>query len=155
MSTSVNAQPDSTTEQTGSITTAEPIINVEPETAAKPTESESSPSNMDRSTYTGMAISATSNVATTASNAAAGVKDNVFSMFGGGAKKDKKEEDDTQQDRSGSSKAQKDAHAEDDEVDPHAQALGIALTHYMAGSTSRVRRRPLRARCTLDREGRN
>lgn len=86
-------------------------------TSTKTFDPESSQTGKDQSTYTGMATSAVSNVATTASTAAAGVKDNVFSMFGGGAKKDKKDEDDTKdQDRSGSSKAQKDAGAEDDEV---------------------------------------
>lgn len=41
-----------------------------------------------------------------ATEAAAAVKDNVFSMFGGGPKKEKKEETDDVNDRSGSSKAQ-------------------------------------------------
>ena len=61
------------------------------------------------STLTEMA----STVASTATSAAAGVKDNVFSMFGGGAKKEKKEdpEDDPEQ-ASGSSKAKKDPEAE-------------------------------------------
>lgn len=39
-----------------------------------------------------------------ASNAAAGVKDNVFAMFGGGAKKEKREEKDDADEPSGSSK---------------------------------------------------
>lgn len=46
----------------------------------------------------------------TASNAAAGVKDSVFSMFGGGPKKEKKDDEDDKDDKdepSGSSKAQK------------------------------------------------
>jgi Ran-binding protein 1 len=42
--------------------------------------------------------------------AASTVSDNVFSMFGGGAKKEVKE-DDEEQDRSGSSKAQKEKEA--------------------------------------------
>lgn len=58
--------------------------------------------------YTEMA----SNAAGSATNAAAGVKDSVFSMFGGGAKKEKKEEPEGEtEDRSGSSKAKKDAEA--------------------------------------------
>ena len=58
--------------------------------------------------YTEMA----SNAAESATTAAAGVKDSVFSMFGGGAKKEKKEEPDAEtEDRSGSSKAKKDAEA--------------------------------------------
>ena len=60
--------------------------------------------------YTEMA----SNAAGSATTAAAGVKDSVFSMFGGGAKKEKKEEPDAEtEDRSGSSKAKKDAEAAD------------------------------------------
>ena len=48
-----------------------------------------------------------------ATSAAAGVKDNMFSMFGGGAKKEKKEETpDDPEEASGSSKAKKDADAE-------------------------------------------
>lgn len=59
-------------------------------------------------TYTGMAQSA----AASATAAAAGVKDNVFSMFGGGAKKEKKEEPaDDPSEPSGSSKAKRDAEA--------------------------------------------
>ena len=62
--------------------------------------------------YTEMASSA----AGSATTAAAGVKDSVFSMFGGGAKKEKKEEPQGEtEDRSGSSKAKKDAEAADAE----------------------------------------
>ncbi|CAF9908456.1 single stranded nucleic acid binding protein [Imshaugia aleurites] len=58
--------------------------------------------------YTEMAT----NAAGSATTAAAGVKDSVFSMFGGGAKKEKKEEPEGEtEDRSGSSKAKKDAEA--------------------------------------------
>ena len=61
-------------------------------------------------TYTEMAT----NAAGSATTAAAGVKDSVFSMFGGGAKKEKKEEPEGEtEDRSGSSKAKKDAEAAD------------------------------------------
>jgi len=49
-----------------------------------------------------------------ATNAATGVKDSVFSMFGGGAKKEKKEEKDDVDEPSGSSKATKAAAAADD-----------------------------------------
>jgi Ran-binding protein 1 len=48
-----------------------------------------------------------------ATEAAAAVKDNVFSMFGGGPKKEKKEEADDVNDRSGSSKAQAGAQEEE------------------------------------------
>jgi Ran-binding protein 1 len=42
-----------------------------------------------------------------AANAASGVKDSVFSMFGGGAKKEKKVEEDDADEPSGSSKNKK------------------------------------------------
>ena len=58
-----------------------------------------------------MASNAASGVAGTATNAAAGVKDSVFSMFGGGARKERAPETEEDQDRSGSSKAKKDAEA--------------------------------------------
>ena len=60
-----------------------------------------------------------------ATSAASGVKDNVFSMFGGGAKKEKKEEpeDDTNE-PSGSSKAKKDA-----EADAEVKSRPLARTH--------------------------
>lgn len=75
----------------------------------------------DDTTYTGMATSAATSAAGTASNAAVGVKDSVFSMFGGGAKKEKKEDVETgEEDRSGSAKAKKDAEAADkDEGEEH------------------------------------
>ncbi len=61
-----------------------------------------------KTTYTEMAQSAT----TSASSAAAGVKDSVFSMFGGGAKKEKREEpEDAAAETSGSSKSKRDAEA--------------------------------------------
>jgi len=69
-------------------------------------------------TYTEMASSAAGTAASTASaaantagSAAVGVKDTMFSMFGGGAKKEKKEDEDENEDRSGSAKAKKDAEA--------------------------------------------
>lgn len=109
MSTSVEPKPESSVEQTTA------TASKEPDTAAQSTSSsEVAPANTEQSTYAGTATSAAVNAATTASNAAAGVKDSVFSMFGGGAKKDKVEEDEAQ-DRSGSSKAQKDAEGGDDE----------------------------------------
>lgn len=53
-------------------------------------------------------------LAAKASDAATGVKENVFSMFGGGPKKEKKVEEDDEDEPSGSSK--KKAAAGDDEV---------------------------------------
>ncbi|KAL8694476.1 MAG: hypothetical protein Q9218_000889 [Villophora microphyllina] len=70
--------------------------------------SEAAPTSEAKPTYTEMAQSA----ATSATTAAAGVKDNVFSMFGGGAKKEKKEEAvDDAAETSGSAKAKRDAEA--------------------------------------------
>jgi len=67
-----------------------------------------------KQTYTEMASSA----AGSATAAAAGVKDSVFSMFGGGAAKEKKvepEDDAAKDEPSGSAKATKDKEAEDEE----------------------------------------
>ena len=66
-------------------------------------------------TYTDMASNAATAAATTATAAATGVKDSVFSMFGGGAKKETPvQDDDAANDRSGSAKAMKEK--EDDDV---------------------------------------
>lgn len=66
---------------------------------------------------TSSVVGMASNAASSASAAALGVKDSVFSMFGGGAKKEKKveeEDEDAKNEPSGSSKAQKaDADAEE------------------------------------------
>ena len=80
------------------------------ESTEQPQEAHHEPvADKGKSTITELASSA----ATTATNAALGVKDNVFSMFGGGAKKEKKEEvADDPEDRSGSAKAQKESKAE-------------------------------------------
>lgn len=66
--------------------------------------------------------SAANSAAETATATATGVKDSVFSMFGGGAKKEKKVEEDDTTEASGSAKAKKD---EDDEV-------GKLLANYYA-----------------------
>jgi Ran-binding protein 1 len=72
-------------------------------------------SNADKSyqTLTEQATSAATAAASTVTEAASGVADNVFSMFGGGAKKEKKDEDEDRGDNSGSAKAQKAAAAEE------------------------------------------
>lgn len=75
--------------------------------------------NFVSQTLTEQATSAATTAATSVSSAAAGVKDNVFSMFGGGAKKEKVEDED-RGDNSGSAKAQKEAAAsENPEVCQH------------------------------------
>ncbi|KAL9606808.1 MAG: hypothetical protein Q9179_000016 [Wetmoreana sp. 5 TL-2023] len=81
----------------------------EPAIAPKDTsEAVSTSEENHKTSYTEMAQSA----ATSATAAAAGVKDNVFSMFGGGAKKEKKEEpEDAAAEASGSAKAKRDAEA--------------------------------------------
>jgi Ran-binding protein 1 len=77
-------------------------------------DSKEAPATDEKSTtVTETASAAAANVANTATAAATGVKDQVFSMFGGGAKKEKKEEEDDKDEPSGSSKVKKDA---DDDV---------------------------------------
>ena len=104
-----------TTEESKTDLSTESKTTTEPKATEKATATvdapENSKANTEQSTYSGLASAATSS----ATNAAVGVKDSVFSMFGGGAKKDKREDDETQ-DRSGSSKAQKEAEGEDEEV---------------------------------------
>ena len=70
-------------------------------------------SSTEKPTYTELATHAASTAASGATAVAAGVKDNVFSMFGGGGKKEKKDEAEGGADEpSGSSKAKKDAEGE-------------------------------------------
>ena len=104
--------------------------------------SESKPAST--STYTDMA----SNAASSVTSAATGMKDNVFSMFGGGQKKERKPDpEDDVDEPSGSSKAKKDA--EDDvsnssEPFPH----NASLTQYLKlGRGSRIPRSPFRTCC--------
>lgn len=81
----------------------------EPTSTENPQEAHPEPvAEKGKSSITELASSA----ATTATTAALGMKDNVFSMFGGGAKKEKKEPTDDPEEASGSAKAQKEAGAE-------------------------------------------
>lgn len=85
------------TEPKISKTETELVTNPKDTSKAEEAKSEAPPSYTEAAT-------------TAASNAAAGVKDSVFSMFGGGAKKEKKAdegEDDAKDEPSGSAKAQK------------------------------------------------
>lgn len=93
--------------------TEEPPSNTAPTTEPKTEETSTTATDNDApaSSYTEMATNAASGVAGTATTAAAGMKDSVFSMFGGGAKKEKAPEEAGETDRSGSSKAHKDAEA--------------------------------------------
>lgn len=75
----------------------------------QPSTNDESAAEKSKNTYTEMAASA----ANSATSAAFGMKDNVFSMFGGGAKKEKKEEPGNDpEELSGSSKVQKEAEVE-------------------------------------------
>ena len=87
--------------------------------AASKTEESGQPA-----TYTEMASNAASNAASTAGTAAVGVKDSVFSMFGGGAKKEKKDDEGEEEDRSGSSKAMKDKEVEKEKAAEHEYGEG-------------------------------
>ncbi|KAK5456153.1 Ran GTPase binding protein Sbp1 [Exophiala xenobiotica] len=77
--------------------------------------SEAPASETKSSTVAETAANAATSAANTASAAATGVKDSVFSMFGGGAKKERKVEDDegAKDEPSGSSKAKKEDEDED------------------------------------------
>ncbi|KAL8768904.1 MAG: hypothetical protein Q9209_004959 [Squamulea sp. 1 TL-2023] len=109
MSSNLDTKSDSKEEQASSTETTTNQAGKESATTIQaphdaPVTSEEKP----KATYTEMAQSAT----TSASSAAAGVKDSVFSMFGGGAKKEKREEpEDAAAETSGSSKAKRDAEA--------------------------------------------
>jgi Ran-binding protein 1 len=101
----------------------EPRLEEETETklATEPhssnAESHEPPSTEGEQTYTEMATSAATSAAATATAAATGVKDSVFSMFGGGGAKEKrveKEDDAAKNEPSGSSKAVKEKEAEED-----------------------------------------
>lgn len=100
----ITEQPDSSKPDQHSKSTEEEFKSTEQsqETHHEPV------ADKGKSTITGLASSA----ATTATSAALGMKDNVFSMFGGGAKKEKKEIVDDPEERSGSAKAQKESKAE-------------------------------------------
>ncbi|KAI4279306.1 MAG: hypothetical protein LQ337_000337 [Flavoplaca oasis] len=87
--------------------------------AQAPQDASTTSEEKPKTTYTEMAQSAT----TSASSAAAGVKDSVFSMFGGGAKKEKKEKpEDAAAETSGSSKSKRDAEAA--EADKEGEEAG-------------------------------
>lgn len=112
MSATTDAKLDPTEEHTTSSEPSSAQHETDTTTQANGTEEDKT-----KHTYTDMATSAATSAATTATAAAAGVKDNVFSMFGGGAKKEKREEPDELEDRSGSSKAKKDAEAAEAEAE--------------------------------------
>ncbi|KAI9875369.1 MAG: hypothetical protein M1830_008572 [Pleopsidium flavum] len=117
MSTNADTKLESSAEQAAS---AEPKIaqtDTDPGTNPKDTHGESKSegtSASEKPTYTEIATHA----ASSATAVAAGVKDNVFSMFGGGAKKEKRDDaEDVVDEPSGSSKAKKDAEGEEEAPD--------------------------------------
>lgn len=80
-------------------------------------------------TYTEAAANAATSAASTATAAASGVKDSVFSMFGGGAKKERKaDEDDDANEPSGSSKAKKDGDEVRDTALPRSTFTDMVLS---------------------------
>lgn len=99
--------------------------NPDTSTKEEPTTNDEKPA-----TYTDMASNAASTVASSATTAATGVKDSVFSMFGGGEKKETKVEDDAVNDRSGSAKAQKEK--EDEEVGYNYSVFTLGSAHLNA-----------------------
>lgn len=124
MSANAETKQDPSVEQAAS---SEPTA-ASPE--GKDSESQTQASHVEqtpekgKSTYTEIASSA----ATFGTTAAIGVKNEVFSMFGGGAKKEKKVErdDDDNAEASGSSKAQKAAEGEaEGEVSKPVQRSGL------------------------------
>ena len=92
-------------------------------------QTDSTPSkDGQQATYAGMATSAAGTAAETATNAAVGVKDTMFSMFGGGAKKEaKKEVDEGEVDRSGSAKAVIEKEKESEAREGGEEAEGVSL----------------------------
>ena len=88
-----------------------------------------------KSSYTEMATSA----ANSATSAAVGVKDNVFSMFGGGAKKEKKEDPaDDPTEPSGSSKAKREAEAAEAEKEGEGGEVSAAYVTSKLDSRTRM-----------------
>lgn len=108
MSSTTDAKVDPKEEQVPSTETNQPQQADGLAASKDPQQASTASEEKPKATYTEMAQSA----ATSATSAASGVKDNVFSMFGGGAKKEKKEElVDDPSEPSGSSRAKRDADA--------------------------------------------
>ncbi len=108
---SSDAKQDPPAEQPGS---SEPVLDSklkqeEPTSAEPAQDAHNEPvAEKGKSSISELASSA----ASSATTAALGMKDNVFSMFGGGAKKEKKEPEDDVDEASGSAKAKKESEAE-------------------------------------------
>ncbi|KAL8658664.1 MAG: hypothetical protein Q9226_000834 [Calogaya cf. arnoldii] len=108
MSSNIDTKLDSKKEQVPSAESTTQAGNESTTNAQASQDTSVTSGEKPKTTYTEMAQSAT----TSASSAAAGVKDSVFSMFGGGAKKEKREDpEDAAAETSGSSKSKRDAEA--------------------------------------------
>jgi Ran-binding protein 1 len=103
----VDPPTETTTESEPKISSAEADSTTQPKTEDTEVMTEDTEAKTEdageKPTYTAMAT----NVASTGMAAATGVKDSVFSMFGGGEKKEKKDEPE-EDEPSGSTKAKKD-----------------------------------------------
>ena len=108
------------------------IAETETKLATNPAdhEAETSSATDGKQSYSDMA----SNAAGSATAAAVGVKDSVFSMFGGGGVKEKKVEqphDNEQDERSGSAKATKEKEAEE-EVGSQALFFVLCIVSHLS-----------------------
>jgi len=117
------------------------VAEQETELATHPAGTESA-TDEKSATLTDKASDAVTTVASSATAAATGVKDSVFSMFGGGEKKETKVEDEgAANDRSGSAKAQKEKEddeedkAEEEEADVHFEPV-VHLTQTVETKTN-------------------
>jgi Ran-binding protein 1 len=131
-STMAESKPDPATSTENTPSTTAPTTESKTEGSAKAATDK----DTSTSSYTEMATNAATGVAGTATTAAAGMKDSVFSMFGGGAKKDKAPEEAGEPDRSGSSKAHKDAEAAKEEGgEEGVSAEGPVNEHQQLGAS--------------------
>lgn len=123
-STETKPTSDPTETKPTSDPTEPELVETETKLATKPVDSEEGSTSKETTTTEGkssvadMASTVASTVASGATAAATGVKDSMFSMFGGGVKEKKKveeEDEDAKNEPSGSAKAQKkDADAEEE-----------------------------------------
>ncbi|KAI9733352.1 MAG: Ran GTPase-binding protein yrb1 [Cirrosporium novae-zelandiae] len=121
MSATSDLNPDPASEQVAPAEsqptpTEADMTNKSPQSESKPTESKANDTTDTVEPPTTGAAELAATAASTATSTATGVKDSVFSMFGGGAKKEKKEQAEVTNEPSGSSKAQKEEGAGEDEA---------------------------------------
>ena len=115
---------------------SKPDPHVEPGKSAFDASGSTTATDGQHASYTEIAAGAASSAAGTATNAAVGVKDTMFSMFGGGAKKEAKSDDVPQEeDRSGSAKAVKQKEKEESrEGEGDEEGVGHNFTSRLAAS---------------------